>query len=60
MGKTEAWEDYIKAAHNPRYTTVSKQTTARDLFKYFNEKRDRLIDDLKSNAISSVAITSEI
>ena len=60
LGETEAWEDYIKTAHNPRYSTVSKQTTARDLFKYFNSKRDSLIEDLKNNAISSVAITSDI
>lgn len=60
LGETEAWEEYIKTAHNPRYTTVSRQTTARDLLKYFTDKRDALIEDLKNNAISSVAITSDI
>jgi hypothetical protein len=34
--------------------------TARDLFKYFTDKRDTLIEDLKNNVISSVAITSDI
>jgi hypothetical protein len=31
LGETKVWEDYIKTSHNPRYTTVSKQTIARDL-----------------------------
>jgi hypothetical protein len=60
LGETEAWEEYIKTAHNPRYTTISKQITSRHLFKYFSDKRDRLIEDFKNKAISFVAITSDI
>jgi hypothetical protein len=60
LGETAAWEEYITRAHNPRYKTVSRQTTTRDLFKYFTDKRDNLIDAFKSNAITSVAITSDI
>jgi hypothetical protein len=60
IGESEAWEEYIKTSHNPRYTTVSRKTTSRDLFKYFTDKCDTLIEDLKNNAISSVAITSDI
>jgi hypothetical protein len=26
IGETEAWEDYIRTAHNPRFKIVSKQT----------------------------------
>jgi hypothetical protein len=60
LGETEAWEEYIKTAHNPRYKTVSRQTTTRDLLKYFTDKRDNLIESFKSNAITSVAVTSNI
>ena len=60
IGETEAFKDYIKTAHNPNFSPVSKQTTGRDLFKYYNEKRDKLMVCLKDNAVSSVAITSDI
>jgi hypothetical protein len=60
LRETEAWEEYIRIAHNPRFKVVSKQTTGRDLLKYFNDKRDALIETMKSSAISSVAITSDI
>jgi len=35
IGETDAWEEYIVRAHNPRFTKVSKQTTTRDLSKIF-------------------------
>jgi hypothetical protein len=60
LGETEAWEEYIKTVHNPRYKTVSRQTTTRDLLKYFTDKRDNLIESFKSNAITSVVVTSDI
>ncbi|XP_066341330.1 zinc finger BED domain-containing protein RICESLEEPER 2-like [Miscanthus floridulus] len=60
IGETEAFKDYIKTAHNPNFSPVSKQTTGRDLFKYYNEKRDKLMVYLKDNVVSSVAITSDI
>jgi len=60
IGETEAFKDYIKTAHNPNFSPVSKQTTGRDLFKYYNEKRDKLMVCLKDNDVSSVAITSDI
>ncbi|XP_066322132.1 zinc finger BED domain-containing protein RICESLEEPER 4-like [Miscanthus floridulus] len=43
IGETETFKDYIKTAHNPNFSPVSKQTTGRDLFKYYNEKRDKLM-----------------
>jgi hypothetical protein len=37
IGETQAWEDYIKRAHNPMFSKVSRQTTTRDLGKLFAE-----------------------
>jgi hypothetical protein len=31
IGDTQVWEDYIKRAHNPLFSKVSRQTTTRDL-----------------------------
>jgi len=31
IADTDAWDDYIQRAHNPRYSRVSRFTTARDL-----------------------------
>ena len=42
VGKTEACEEYIKTAHNPKFSPVSRQTIARDLLKYFTEKHSKL------------------
>ena len=59
-GETEAFKDYIKKAHNPAFNPVSKQTTGRDLFKLFDGERAKLIACLQDNAVSSVAVTSDI
>jgi hypothetical protein len=60
IGETDAFKDFIKTAHNPNFQPVSKQTTGRDLFKYYNAKRDKLMACLQDNVVSSVAITSDI
>jgi len=60
IGETEAFKEFIKKAHNPAFNPVSKQTTGRDLFKYFNAQREKLIACLQDNAVSSVAVTSDI
>jgi hypothetical protein len=60
LGETEAWEEYIKTAHNPMYKIVSRQTTTRDLLKYFTDKRDNPIESFKSNTITSVVVTFDI
>ncbi|XP_066333587.1 zinc finger BED domain-containing protein RICESLEEPER 2-like [Miscanthus floridulus] len=60
IGETDAFKDYIKTAHNPAFAPVSKQTTARDLFKHFNGKREKLMTCLQDNVVSSVAVTSDI
>ncbi|CAO2148769.1 unnamed protein product [Urochloa humidicola] len=58
FGYEEAFEKYIKRAHNPRFSRVSRQTTTRDLEKYFLERRNVLIESLQS--VSSVCLTSDI
>jgi hypothetical protein len=57
FGFEDAFEEYIQHAHNPRFARVSRQTTTRDLEKYFLERQHPLIECLKS--ISSVCITSD-
>ena len=59
IGETEAFEDYIVHAHNPRFVKSSRRTTTRDLDKLFNERRDVLKNSMLS-AASSVALTSDI
>ncbi|BAF06121.1 Os01g0741800 [Oryza sativa Japonica Group] len=58
FGESAAFEEYIQKAHNPRFCSVSRQTTSRDVFKVFDSQRAMLIETLKS--ISSVALTSNI
>jgi hypothetical protein len=59
IGDTQAWEDYIKRAHNPLFSKVSRQMTTRDLGKLFTEKRDVLKNSVLPVA-SSVSLTSDI
>lgn len=59
IGETQAWEDYIKRAHNPIFEKVSRQTTTRDLGKLFAEARDMLMNSVLP-AASSVSLTSDI
>ncbi|WVZ51679.1 hypothetical protein U9M48_002795 [Paspalum notatum var. saurae] len=58
FGESAAFEDYIKIAHNPRYSTVSRQTTTRDVEKHFKDKHAKLVERLQS--VSCVALTSDI
>ena len=60
FGETDAFKEYIQIAHNPRFTHVSRQTTTRDIAKYFSEHRDDLVKYLSSNSVSSVGLTSDI
>jgi hypothetical protein len=55
---TEAWEDYIVRAHDPKFVKCSRRTTTRDLGKLFTKRRDTLKNVL--SAASSVALTSDI
>jgi hypothetical protein len=59
IGETWAWEDYIKRAHNPLFSKVSRQTTTRDLSKLFVERRDVLKNSVLP-AAHFVSLTSDI
>ncbi|CAO2176026.1 unnamed protein product [Urochloa humidicola] len=58
IGEAEAFEDYIRIAHNPKFSHVSRQTTTRDFAKYYLSRRDELVESFKS--VSSVSLTSDI
>jgi hypothetical protein len=58
FGESRAFQEYITHAHNPRFIKSSRQTTARDLIKLFNDRVEQLIGVLKS--VSSIALTSDI
>ena len=59
FGGHPAFERYIRRSHNPRFRSVCRQTTTRDLVKFFKQRRTVLIDLLQSS-VSSVALTSDI
>jgi hypothetical protein len=54
----DAFIDYIRHAHNPRYAPICRQTTTKDFVKHFNQTHTLMMDCL--TACSSVAITSHI
>jgi hypothetical protein len=58
-GSTDAFQEYITRAHNPRFVDVSRQTTTRDMIKLYNEHKLNLISTLKTN-VTSVCLTSDI
>ncbi|WVZ84994.1 LOW QUALITY PROTEIN: hypothetical protein U9M48_031959 [Paspalum notatum var. saurae] len=58
-GSTDAFQDYINRAHNPKFIHVSRQTTARDMIKLYNDRKVNLIDALKTD-VSSVCLISDI
>jgi hypothetical protein len=60
MGETDAFEIYIRSAHNPAFTGVSRQTTTRDMVKFFTEKRSKLVETLSGSAVNCVCLTSDI
>jgi len=60
MGETEAFEEYIKIAHNPRFVSVSRQTTTRDFMNYFNGYRAKLVESFSWVGITRVCITFDI
>jgi hypothetical protein len=58
IGAYDAFVDYIRRAHNPRYVPVCRQTTTKDFVKHFNQTHTLMMDCL--TACSSIAITSDI
>ena len=59
FGESASFQNYIRTAHNPRFSSVSRQTTTRDLVKYYNERRNK-IKELFSMCTFFVALTSNI
>jgi hypothetical protein len=58
IGAHPIFEEHIRDFHNPRFTHVSAQTTARDLIKYHNGLRGNLIASFAG--VTSVSLTSDI
>jgi hypothetical protein len=44
FGDFDAFQEYIIRAHNPKFVKCSRQTTARDLIKLYNERVLKLIE----------------
>jgi hypothetical protein len=59
FGESDAFQEYIARAHNPRFVKSSRQTTARDFVKHYNGRVEKLIEVFKTG-VSSVALTSDI
>jgi hypothetical protein len=59
FGESNAFEEYIIRAQNPRFSKCSRQTTSRDFMKHFSECRAKLKETLLSS-VSSVCLTSDI
>ena len=59
FGESDAFQEYISNAHNPKFVKSSRQTTARDMVKLYNDRVVKLIETFK-NSVSSVALTSYI
>jgi hypothetical protein len=59
IADTDAWDDYIYCAHNPRYVRLPRFTTARDLVKLYNEKLKNL-KDVVFPVVSTICLTSDI
>ena len=60
FGESNAFEEYIKNAHNPKFVAVSRQTTTRDLTKMFDERKVKLVERLASDSVNCVCLTSDI
>lgn len=44
FGASDAFEEYIKIAHNPMHSNVSRQTTTRDMKKYLQRRRAEIVE----------------
>jgi hypothetical protein len=59
IGESEAFEEYIKTAHNPKYARVSRQSTTRDILKYFTDCKAKHVETF-SASVNYVCLTSDI
>ena len=60
LGESDAFEEYIKTAHNPKYVPVSRQITTRDMLKYFTDCKAKLVETASSVGVNCVCLTSDI
>lgn len=58
MVESAAFEYYIRTARNPQFVPISRQTTSRDMVKYFNDKKAKLVETLSSSVVNCVCLTS--
>ena len=56
LGESDAFEEYIKPAHNPKYVPVSRQTTTRDMLKYFTDCKAKLVKTVSSAGVNCVCV----
>lgn len=59
FGESDAFQQYITNAHNPKFVKSSRQTTARDFVRLYNERVAKLIETFNTS-VASVALTSDI
>ena len=60
LGESYAFEEYIRTAHNPKFVSVSRQTTTRDMLKYFTDWKAKLVETVSSVSVNCVCLTSDI
>ena len=60
LGESDAFEEYIRTAHNPKYVSVSRQTTTRYMLKYFTDCKAKLVETVSSASVNCVCLTSNI
>lgn len=48
FGETNAFQNYIRRAQNPKFVKSSRQTTDRDLIRIYNDRAKQLINILNS------------
>ena len=60
LEESDVFEEYIKTAHNPKYVPVSRQTTTRDMLKYFTDCKAKLVETVSSASVNCVCLTSDI
>jgi hypothetical protein len=60
LGEIAAFEYHIRTANNPKFIPVSRQTTTRDMVKYFNDKKAKLVETRSSTIVNCLCLTSEI
>lgn len=58
FGESDAFEEFIKIAHNPRFDGVSRRTTTRDFVKYFRQRRSLVLEKLQASFC--ICLTSDI